>query len=111
MRALNRRYRGKDTPTDVLSFPMEDLSPPMLPRLRKRPYILLGDIVICPQRAEKNIGGKKGRGPAPLYGEMRLLLVHGLLHLIGFEHEKGGREEKKMKEKESALLDALKEMD
>ena len=111
MRRLNRRYRGKDSPTDVLSFPMEDLKPQMLPRLKKRPYILLGDIVICPQRAEKNIGGKKGRGLAPLYGEIRLLLVHGLLHLLGFDHERGGREEERMKKKERELLDALKELD
>ncbi|MBQ6586777.1 MAG: rRNA maturation RNase YbeY [Coriobacteriales bacterium] len=79
MTQLNERYRGKQGPTDVLSFPIDDVwdfpedveSAPML-----------GDIVIAPEVAAKQ---------APEYGnsfdeEMSLLLVHGILHLLGYDH-------------------------
>jgi probable rRNA maturation factor len=108
MRSLNRRYRGKDRPTDVLSFPMEDLNPRMLSLLKKRQYVHLGDIVICPAWAQKNMRTKNEKA---LYKEIRVLLIHGLLHLLGYEHEKGGPDEKKMRNKEQELLNALKEMD
>jgi probable rRNA maturation factor len=77
IRALKRDHLGIDEPTDVLSFPLdgrEDV-PAGVPRA-------LGDVVICPQ-----VVGDAWRGP----------LVHGLLHLLGYEH---GRE---MEEREAAL--------
>jgi probable rRNA maturation factor len=66
MRALKAEYLGVDETTDVLSFPIDarDELPPGVPRA-------LGDIVICPQ-----VVGEAWRGP----------LVHGLLHLLGYEH-------------------------
>jgi probable rRNA maturation factor len=64
MRALNRAYRGKDCATDVLSFPYEGEFVDGLP--------FLGEIVIAPEAA---------RDP------MRKLLVHGILHLLGYNHE------------------------
>lgn len=70
MAALNVAHRGKDEPTDVLSFPVDgrDALPEGLPRQ-------LGDVVVCPERAEAD-----GTPVA-------LLLVHGVLHLVGHDHE------------------------
>jgi len=97
MRILNRQYRGIDRTTDVLSFPqmMESGIPGFNSQIN-----LLGDIVINLHKAKRQ---------AAEYGhsfqqEMKKLLIHGLLHLIGFDHEKGGFDEKKMKRKERELL-------
>ena len=78
MRALKARHLGIDEPTDVLSFPLDgrDTLPEQLPRQ-------LGDVVLCPQ-----VVGEDWRAP----------LVHGLLHLIGYDH--GGD----MERRESELL-------
>ncbi|MDO4732987.1 MAG: rRNA maturation RNase YbeY [Bacillota bacterium] len=89
IQALNRDYRGKDSPTDVLSFAMEEgdllCQDPSLPEL-------LGDIVIntdrCAQQAEA-YGHSYER-------ELVFLFIHGLLHLMGYDHELGEAEEKEM---------------
>jgi probable rRNA maturation factor len=79
MADLHGRYTGERGPTDVLSFPLEDETPTG----RRR---LLGDVVICPEvAAEQN---------TDLQAELRLLLVHGILHLLGYDHEEeDGRRE------------------
>jgi probable rRNA maturation factor len=66
MADLHRRYMGEPGPTDVLSFPMGEDA-------------LLGDVVVCPSEAARN-------GP-DLASELRLLVVHGILHLLGYDHE------------------------
>ena len=70
MAALNLEHRAVDKPTDVLSFPLDldDDLPPGLPRQ-------IGDVVVCPQVA--------GRDGTPV----ATLLVHGALHLVGYDHE------------------------
>jgi probable rRNA maturation factor len=103
MRALNRRYRGVDMTTDVLSFPLCD-SPQAI---ADGPCAALGDIVI-------NLHAAKSQ--AAVYGntfpeEVRRLLVHGFLHLIGYDHERNPAQERKMQRKERELLDALEDMD
>jgi len=70
MADLHRRYMDEEGPTDVLSFPMDE-------RIDGRR--ILGDVVICPQFA-------RGNNP-DLDAEIRLLLVHGILHLLGYDHE------------------------
>ena len=62
--ALNAEHRGKEGPTDVLSFPIDETGAPAGPRE-------LGDIVICPEHTE----------------DLREAVVHGALHLVGFDHE------------------------
>ena len=62
--ALNSAHRGKEGPTDVLSFPVDETAPPAGPRE-------LGDIVICPAHTE----------------DLREAVVHGALHLVGYDHE------------------------
>ncbi|MBE9531713.1 MAG: rRNA maturation RNase YbeY [Proteobacteria bacterium] len=91
IRELNSRYRDKDRATDVLSFPMDD-------------DLLMGDVVISIERAIFQAGE---------YGfsedeETARLLIHGTLHLLGYDHENGGRQAAKMKRKEDELMAALK---
>jgi len=73
---LNRLHRGKDRPTDVLAFPLElESGGPEQP--------LLGDIVISLDTAQRQADSRR----RPLLSEVRFLLAHGLLHLIGFDHD------------------------
>lgn len=78
MTELNTRYRGKEGPTDVLSFGCDDPCP-----VESDEPVTLGDVVIAPQIA---------LAQAEEYGhtveeELNLLLVHGILHLLGYDHE------------------------
>lgn len=82
MTELNERYMGKDGPTDVLSFPIEDLSDGIDDREENDPPLLLGDIVICPPVVD---GNATAAGVA-FEDEMALMVVHGLLHLLGRDH-------------------------
>lgn len=77
---LNEQWMGKKGPTDVLSFPMDELTPGRDDEEAPEGY--LGDIALCPQVAEQQ---------APAAGhstsdEVDLLLVHGILHLLGYDH-------------------------
>ena len=69
IRALNREHRGRDRPTDVLSFPLDAPGPAAGPRE-------LGDVVICPEHTEDLVEA----------------VVHGVLHLCGYDHEADGGE-------------------
>ncbi len=105
MRSLNARYRGIDRPTDVLSFPMTTdagLKKDIL-AVHGVP-VPLGDIVICVPKA---VIQAKEYGTS-VRQEIRRLLVHGLLHLLGYDHELGSYQRVKMKKKERELLDAIK---
>lgn len=97
MRALNRRYRGKDRTTDVLSFSMrEGKGPgPASP--------LLGDIVISVPEAERQA---RADGET-LRKAVDRLLVHGFLHLLGYDHEQGGAEARRMEARERVLREKL----
>lgn len=80
MAAYHRKYLGKDGPTDVLSFPMDELRPPGSDG--DPPDGLLGDVVLCPAVTSRQ-AGEHGRRASE---EAEYLLVHGLLHLLGFDH-------------------------
>lgn len=105
IRDLNRQYRGFDEPTDVLSFPMLDMDNEVdrirIPGLPE----MLGDIVISIETARRQAAAQ-GKS---LDEELKLLLVHGALHLIGFDHEEPEEEEKMWKE-QARILDILKEI-
>lgn len=97
MRSLNRRYRGLDKTTDVLSFSLRE---------GKFPHIqpgILGDIVISVPVAARQ-AREQGH---PLRREIERLLVHGLLHLLGYDHEQGKKEALRMSRKEQQLVRAL----
>ena len=93
---LNNQYRNKPMPTDVLSFPLGvdgkyDVD-------ENNGCKMLGDIVISMERAQEQ---------ATLYGhplqrEVAFLTVHSMLHLLGYDHENGGLEAMRMREKEEA---------
>jgi probable rRNA maturation factor len=86
VRALNRQYRRKDYATDVLSFPA-DVSDIRVPRSLKaivRPVPHLGDIVIA-----RGVARRQARAAGhPEATELRVLALHGLLHLLGYDHER-----------------------
>ena len=105
IRTLNRRWRAKDKATDVLSFPLYDIdSLRALGRQATRaPKIMpweLGDVVISVDTARRQA---KERG-LTLPEELDLLLVHGILHLLGFDHELGEKEARAMRSWEKKLL-------
>lgn len=87
---LNKEYRQKDKPTDVLSFPMED-------------DIMLGDIVISLDTA-KNQAQEREIG---LEREIAFLFIHGLLHLLGYDHETSVEDEKEMFALQEEILKKL----
>lgn len=111
MASLNEQFLGREGPTDVLAFPIED-EPVLSGRSpdtggsgpgaepQEAPLILLGDVVICPVVAARN---------APEHGvavedELALLVVHGLLHLLGMDHDDEAEAER-MEAMERRLLD------
>ncbi len=95
IRGMNRVYRGIDRATDVLSFPMYEAGE----EIEEEEEILLGDIVISLERAQKQ---SEDYGH-PLEREVFYLLVHGLLHLAGYDHMEA-EDKEKMRAREEALL-------
>jgi probable rRNA maturation factor len=75
MAKLHERYLGESGPTDVLSFPLNESD--------DRGITVLGDVVIAPSVAARN-------HPTDPQAELRLLLVHGILHILGYDHEEEG---------------------
>jgi probable rRNA maturation factor len=96
IQSLNRDYRDKDTPTDVLSFGQMEGDDFVMA------VPVLGDLVISLQTAERQA---KDMGH-PLAAEVRVLLVHGLLHLLGFDHIQA-KDRVEMAAAEDGLLAAL----
>ena len=96
---LNMQYRGKDKPTNVLSFP-SDIPEEILEMLDARP---LGDLVICiPVVLQEAQEQQK----SPI-NHFTHLLVHGVLHLLGYDHELGEVEAEEMESLEIAILAKL----
>jgi probable rRNA maturation factor len=75
-RQLNRTYRSKDAPTNVLAFPLGEAAPHGAP-------LLLGDIVLAYETVAREAADQR----KPLADHLRHLVVHGVLHLLGFDHE------------------------
>jgi len=97
MRLLNRQFRGVERMTDVLSFPQVE-------KLTRRSALsthefVLGDIVINVQRAKRQAVENR----LTFNEELKRLIIHGLLHLIGYDHEKSRYRKKKMELKEREL--------
>jgi probable rRNA maturation factor len=96
MQALNRDYRGKDTPTDVLSFPLA--GPDASRKGPARTERLLGDVVISVDTARRQAADYDGT----LQREVYRLLIHGLLHLVGHDHVRAA--ERRVMEREERRL-------
>lgn len=84
IRELNKAYRGKDEPTDVLSFPIGE---------KVGDRLILGDVVISLDTANR----QAIEWGCDLEEEVERLLAHGIIHLLGYDHELGGEEERKFK--------------
>ena len=89
IRELNKKYRGKNRVTDVLAFPDKEIG--------------LGEIVICLREVKKN---------AKRYGltfekELSRVLIHGLLHLLGYDHEISEKKTKEMEEKQNYYISRI----
>jgi len=113
IRKLNKMYRGKNRVTDVLSFGNQSVMLYLnkaFPRLKKtvdQKFIepldgvkRLGEIVICYPQAKK----QAKRLNHSLNEELTILLIHGILHLLGYDHEKSESEARKMEEMEKRIL-------
>jgi probable rRNA maturation factor len=101
---MNYSWRGKNKPTDVLSFPQwERHELKKLARARRLPSWELGDVVISLDTAKKQA---KEHGIA-MERELEILLVHGILHLLGYDHEISPVEQRKMEKLERKLLGDL----
>jgi rRNA maturation RNase YbeY len=95
MRSLNRQYRGKDRSTDVLAFAM-----------REAPHSsadLLGDVVIAVPTAVR----QAKQGQRSLDEELTVLLVHGILHLCGYDHERSEKDARRMQRRERMILRSI----
>ncbi len=100
IKSINSEYRGKDTPTDVISFAYRDDPFPVI----DNPMEELGDIYISLEKASEQ---------AVEYGvtlseELKRLIIHGVLHLLGYDHELSAEEEKRMNLLEDKIFDAIK---
>ena len=99
IRALNRRWRGRDKPTNVLSFPAPARVPSKLPRGTPRH---LGDIVL----AYETVAREARAAGKPLDHHLAHLALHGFLHLLGYDHESHGQAEA-MERRERRILARL----
>jgi len=93
MRALNRRWRKKDKTTDVLAFPAGGGPGPDA----------LGDVVISVPVARR----QAAKAGWPLEKEAMLLLIHGVLHLLGYDHEKSAKAAHEMADEQKRLFGAV----
>ena len=97
IKKINKKFRKKDKPTDVLAF---ELSEPFLTGKQG----LLGEILICPEVVSEN-AEKYGN---TLKAEMMKVFVHGILHLLGYDHEKSLQQAKEMEKKQEKYLSKIK---
>ena len=102
MTDLNRKHMGEDRPTDVLSFPLDGTDAP-----DRFGEVLIGDIVVCPVYAERQApahAGEHGHDGSTA-DELALLIVHGVLHVLGHDHDEAA-DGAVMQQRERQLLDA-----
>jgi probable rRNA maturation factor len=100
MAAYNERFLDRSGPTDVLAFPVEELMPGVVPDTDPQgPPLMLGDVIIAPgyvrQQAESN--------GVEFDDEMALMVTHGILHLLGYDHV-DDEEAERMESRERELL-------
>ncbi len=100
MAALNSTHLGRVGPTDVLAFPLEPLTPGAAPAAPAGgPPTNIGDVFICPEVVAANAVAAE----VSFFDEMALMVVHGLLHLLGYDHTVD-REAEQMEQRERDLL-------
>jgi probable rRNA maturation factor len=100
IKTLNKNYRDKDKATDVLTFIYNDNTQNTVVDS------FFGEIIICPIYAKKNAKNFNN----DYNTEIKRLLIHGVLHLLGYDHELSSIEEEKMFDKQEELLKTLEEI-
>ena len=96
---LNQRWMDKNGPTDVLAFPMDELRPGLVNEDPEEG--VLGDLILCPAVAERQ-GADAGHGTQ---SELELLTVHGILHLLGYDHAEPAEHEEMFSLQDRLLAD------
>ncbi len=105
MSGYHARFLGGEGPTDVLSLPVEELVPGQVPERRADgPPLNIGDVIICPAE----VRARADRAGVGFQRQMALLLVHGTLHLLGYDHQEEGAAER-MEARERELLAGFRE--
>lgn len=100
MTAYNERFLNRSGPTDVLAFPVEELIPGVAPEhVHNGPPLLLGDVVIAPAYVRRQAEDFE----VSFEDEMSLMVTHGILHLLGYDHE-DDRDAERMESRERDLL-------
>jgi len=105
IKALNKRYLGKNRVTDVLSFPQIEIKKPTKKDLQffeGEEEKILGEILLCPSRIRK----QARRFKESFEKEIAHVFIHGFLHLLGFDH-KDTKSTKEMRKKEKEILNSL----
>lgn len=101
---LNKKFFGRDKPTNVISF---SYLTPVSDKDKKKseghdfPCETIGDIVVSIERAQEEALSLN----VPLYERVFALIIHGLLHILGYDHENGGNESRRMRYREKKLLE------
>ena len=93
---LNKEFRGKDSPTDVLSFPMNDINP-------ENGLMILGDIAISIEKAKE----QSKEFNQSLERELMFLAIHATLHLLGYDHELSEQDDLIMREKQRKIIEYI----
>ncbi len=99
IRKINREFRGHDEPTDIISFSNRDNPFPGVDDTCEE----IGDIYISIERADRQSVEYR----VPIQDEMKRLIVHGILHLVGYDHERSDEDEEIMLRKEEELCRAI----
>lgn len=99
IRELNNKYRGKDSPTDVLSFPMFDSFDDMM----YMDIVPLGDIVISLEKAKEQAHNFFHGS----YHELAFLSIHSTLHLLGYDHETSKEDEEDMFRRQKEIMEII----
>lgn len=102
IRKLNKRYRGKNKVTDVLAFPEQEVKIEKFKIGPKEETKGLGEVVICLKRVKKNAR----RNDTEVKKELTLVLIHGILHLLGYAHRED-EEAQQMEQKQQQYLDKI----
>ena len=110
IREINREHRGVDAPTDVLSFPLNELAPGAFDesaceRDPETGLVMLGDMVFSLERCARQ-GEEFGHG---FDHELMYLTAHSVLHLLGYDHVDEGAEKRRMRAREKEIMAALGE--
>jgi len=99
----NHRFMGREGPTDVLAFPLQELEPGKVPPpVANEPPLSLGDVFLCPAQVKAHARDER----VDFEDYLCLLTVHGILHLLGYDHD-DRRSARRMEKREEELLEMI----